>query len=67
MTKIFDFMKRSSELIAQGVSDEEAVAIMDKERSDADYEVLDDGSFFGLADKWAEEAEREYQESLKSE
>lgn len=67
MPKTFNYMKRSGELIAQGVPDEEAAAILAKEEAEADVTVLDDGAWFGLLDDIANEAEREYQESLNAE
>lgn len=65
MSRIFNFAKRSAELIKQGVSDEEAVSIMEKEAEESDYMVIDDSDWLSLPDKWAKEAERKYQESLK--
>ena len=55
MATVFDFNKRSAELIAQGVPDEEAVAIMEREAAQADFTVLDDGAFWrDLAESFAE-------------
>ena len=61
MAKAFDFHKRSVELIARGVTDEDAIAIMEREEADADFTSLDDGAFWSeLAESFAEvEAEVE--------
>lgn len=58
--KVFDFMKRSGELIAQGVPDEEAVAILEREQEEADFVNLDDGAWFAMLDEITEQAEAEY-------
>lgn len=64
---MFDFNKRSAELIAQCVSDEEAIAIMVREEAESDFSVLDDGAFWsGLAESFAE-VETEVEAELAAE
>ncbi len=64
MAKTFNFMKRSSELLMQGVSDEEAAAILTEEAENADVTIIDDGAWFSLLDDIANEAAEEYQRKL---
>jgi len=67
MTKVFDFHGRSAELIAQGVTDEEAVAIMEREEADADFTILDDRALWSeLAESFAD-VEVEVESELASE
>lgn len=67
MTKTFDFNKRSAELIAQGVSDEDAIAIMAREEADADFTVLDDGAFWSELRESFAEIEDEVEAELAAE
>lgn len=64
MAKTFNFMKRSSELLMQGVSDEEAAAILTEEAENADVTTIDDGAWFSMLDNIANEAEEEYQRKI---
>ena len=67
MAKTFDFNKRSAELIAQGVSDEDAIAIMEREEAEADFSVLDDGAFWSELEESFSEIEAEVDAELASE
>lgn len=67
MAKIFDFNKRSAELIAQGVSDEEAIAIMAREEADADFTILNDGAFWSELKESFDEVEAEVDAELAAE
>lgn len=64
MTKVFNFMERSGELLKQGVPDEEAAAILTEEAENAEVTILDDGAWFSLLDQMFDEAEREYQSEI---
>lgn len=64
MEKTFNFMKRSKELLAQGVSDEVAATILTEEADDAELTVLDDGMWFSLLGQISDEAEEAYQAEL---
>lgn len=64
MTKVFNFMERSGELLKQGVPDEEAAAILTEEAENAEVTILDDGAWFSLLDQMFDEAEREYQAEI---
>lgn len=67
MVKTFNSMKRSSELLMQGVSDEEAAAILTEEAENADVTTIDDGAWLSMPDHIANEAEEEYRrENAKS-
>ena len=64
MAKVFNFMKRASELMGQGVSDEEAAAILEREADEADATVLDDGAWVSLLESVTEGDEEAYQAEL---
>ena len=68
MAEQFNWMKRSGELIEQGYSDEEAVAILEKEEAESGFSVLDDGGWWQiLEDAKAEvDAEIDAEEAMKS-
>lgn len=67
MAKEFNYMKRSPELIAQGVPDEETVRILDKEAAEAEIAILDDGAWLDMLKDIEDEVIRGYEESLKQE
>lgn len=64
MVSTFNFMERSAELLKQGVSDEEAAAILTEEAEGAEVTILDDGAWFAMLDRISDEAEQAYQEEL---
>lgn len=68
MAEQFNWMKRSGELIEQGYSDEEAVAILEKEEAESGFSVLDDGAWWqALEEAKAEvDAEIDAEEALMS-
>lgn len=70
MTEI-NIDRRMGELIEAGYSDEDAIAIIDRELESADFVIMDDSSWRdGLAeirDEFFANAEDEYQKSLSSE
>lgn len=65
MDKTFDYMKRGAELVESGVSDEEMVDILEREQDEAEFVALGSGYWNELAARFADEAEREYQMSLR--
>ena len=64
MAKTFDFNKRSAELIAQGVTDEDAIAIMEREEAEAEFSVLDDGAFWSELEESFADIEAEVEAEL---
>jgi len=67
MAKTFDFNKRSAELIAQGVTDEDAIAIMEREEAEAEFSVLDDGAFWSELEESFADIEAEVEAELAAE
>ena len=68
MAEQFNWMKRSGELIEQGYSDEEAVAILEKEEAESGFSVLDDGAWWQVLEEAKAEvdAEIDAEEALMS-
>ena len=64
MAKTFDFNKRSAELIAQDVTDEDAIAIMEREEAEAVFSVLDDGAFWSELEESFADIEAEVEAEL---
>ena len=67
MAKTFDFNRRSAELIAQGVTDEDAIAIMEREEAEAEFSVLDDGAFWSELEESFADIEAEVEAELAAE
>ena len=65
MAKTFNFSKRSAELIKQGVSDDEAVEVLMREADESDFTILDK-DWLSQLKVIEDNAEKEYQESLKT-
>ena len=62
MEKVFDYMKRSGELLAEGVPLEEMVEILSREEDEAEWSVLDDGAWASSLRGVREECLRELEE-----
>lgn len=67
MSKSFNYMEHSAELIRQGIPEDKAVEILDKEQDEADFVILDDESWFALLNSITENDEEIYQASLREE
>ncbi len=62
MEKVFDYMRRSSDLIAEGIPLEEMVEILGREEDEAEWSILDDGALVSALQDVREECLRELEE-----